>query len=675
MRRPRHKLQVSTFPFLAVLLGAMGSLIFLLLVMDRRAKLVALNKARAAQEARRTELTKADQTRQEDWERQRQALHETLAARERTLRDQLRTVHGELRQTSQKLETETGQQRKLQTLLEAEQSRLTKTRDALRERQAVSAQSTHLETASKEELARLTRDLIDLEHTLDSLKRWKKQVQPAYSLVPYGGARGANRIPIYVECTNAGMMFLPDGARLTGGDRDILPFRQEVEKRHGPLVKAEKRHDPFQPDPASLKPYVLFLIRPNGIESFYRGQNALRGFEIDFGYELVDAQWALDIPTQPVAMLTKQILPDPPSVSLKPKAAPGLPVGVPAAGQGADPVQPGEQLIRPGQGLPPVPLNPVSQNPGPAGQPPSPVRIGYEPEPFSKGQERTPGQIGGGGGPQIGRAAVPGQVGPEGSPAGSAPQQGSGQIGRSLGQVGPEGSPAGSAPQQGSGQIARGPGQAGTEQNPGLRFEATGKSENPPAPPTLSVRPGQPNSPPTPPLEGTLPALKVPGQVANEGVQVTETANAKRQAAEAASGPQAKSNSEPGAVRNPLSRLGTPSIAHEKAPPASPASLGRVIGNRDFVITIACYGEGVILTPGGKSFVWKGKTDPAGDEALVRAVSQLVTSRQATVRTGEPRYRVVLRFQVHEQGRRTYYRVYPLLENMRFAMVREDVEE
>jgi len=641
MRRPRHKLQVSTFPFLAVLLGAMGSLIFLLLVMDRRAKLVALNKARAAQEARRTELSKADQARHEDWERQRHALHETLAARDRTLHDQLLTVDRELRQTSQQLETETGQQRKLQTLLEAEQARLTKTRDALRERQAASLQSTHLEATSKEELARLTRDLLDLEQTLDSLKRWKKQERPAYSLVPYGGARGANRIPIYVECTNAGLMFLPDGARLTGGDRDILPFRQEVEKRHGPLVKAEKRNDPFQPDPASLKPYVLFLIRPNGIESFYRGQNALRGFEIDFGYELVDAQWALDIPTRPGAVLAKQILPDPPSVSLKPKAAPGLPAGVSAAGQGADPFQSGQQLIRPGQGLTSVPPNSV-----PAGQQPSPVRIGYEPEPFSKGLERSPGPIGDGGGPQIGRDAGPGNVGPARTPAGSGPPQGSGQIGR-------------------------GPGQAGTEQNPGLRFEATANSENPPAPMTPTLRPA-PSKSPASPLEGTLPALKVPGQVAKEGVQGTEAANAKQQVAE---GPQAKSDREPGEVRNPLSRLGTPSIGPEKAPPASPASLGRVIGNRDFVITIACHSEGVILTPGGKSFVWKGKTDPAADEALVRAVSQLVTSRQATVRTGEPRYRVVLRFQVHDQARRTYYRVYPLLENMRFAMVREDVEE
>ena len=37
MRRRRHKLEVSTFPFLAVLLCAMGSLILLLLVIDRRA--------------------------------------------------------------------------------------------------------------------------------------------------------------------------------------------------------------------------------------------------------------------------------------------------------------------------------------------------------------------------------------------------------------------------------------------------------------------------------------------------------------------------------------------------------------------------------------------------------------------------------------------------------------
>ena len=56
MKRSRHGLQVSTFPFLAVLLCTMGSLILLLLVMDRRGKAVARAKALLAldEQAERT---------------------------------------------------------------------------------------------------------------------------------------------------------------------------------------------------------------------------------------------------------------------------------------------------------------------------------------------------------------------------------------------------------------------------------------------------------------------------------------------------------------------------------------------------------------------------------------------------------------------------------------------
>src|SRR6478672_6720685 len=48
MRRSRRKLEVNTFPFLAVLLCAMGSFILLLMIMDRRAKIAAQNKAQDA---------------------------------------------------------------------------------------------------------------------------------------------------------------------------------------------------------------------------------------------------------------------------------------------------------------------------------------------------------------------------------------------------------------------------------------------------------------------------------------------------------------------------------------------------------------------------------------------------------------------------------------------------
>lgn len=567
MRRRRHTLQVSTFPFLAVLLGAMGSLIFLLLVMDRRAKLVARNKAREAHEARQAALSDADRARQDEWQRQRRELHQSLAVRDRELRGQLHAVSDDLQRSSQQIQAELDKHRQLQDLLDAEQARLTKAQASLRQRQALLLKSTQLEETSKAELARLTRDLLELEQSLDSLKRWKNQQQPTYSLVPYRGQRGAQRVPIYVECASAGLMFLPDGARLTGGDRDIALFRTEVEKRHGPLVKAQKRIDPFAPDPAAEKPYVLFLIRPTGIASFYRGQNALRGYQIDFGYELVDAEWTLTVPSQ--------------------------------------------------------------AHPTPANLHPPEVRSAVSRSPTT-------------------------------SPA--APHA------------------AQHAPQHAAPHIEPLP--SGQERSPVLRFETVAKSSgagqapaNAPTGGPLTFRPAPTKSGQSLP-DGPTPELKDPGQAPKGGAAASDGASAKRQPARSAPAPQLEFEEEPAPERNAMNRPATSNLASQKNVAAPPASLGRVIGNRDFVITLACYSEGVIVTPGGKSFVWSAKGDAARmDEAIVRAVSLLVTSRQATVRPGEPPYRPVLRFLVHEQGRRTYHRVYPLLENLRLPMVREDVEE
>src|SRR5260370_3728050 len=78
MKRRRHSLQVSTFPFLAVLLCAMGSLILLLLVIDRRAKVVARSKALEAVNQASAEDEKAAAASRDERERRRQTLHEQL---------------------------------------------------------------------------------------------------------------------------------------------------------------------------------------------------------------------------------------------------------------------------------------------------------------------------------------------------------------------------------------------------------------------------------------------------------------------------------------------------------------------------------------------------------------------------------------------------------------------
>jgi hypothetical protein len=106
----------------------------------------------------------------------------------------------------------------------------------------------------------------------------------------------------------------------------------------------------------------------------------------------------------------------------------------------------------------------------------------------------------------------------------------------------------------------------------------------------------------------------------------------------------------------------------KKPPPAM-----KLVGNRDFIITIDCYADHATVFPSGLQFRWTVANAAAVDQALTKAVVNLIERRQATVREGEPLYRPVIRFQVSPEGRRTYFRVYPLLEQLGVAMTRENV--
>src|SRR5262249_15320928 len=104
MRRPRRRLEVSTFPFLAVLLCAMGSLILLLLVLDRRAKAAARAHALAVardalaqrEEAARVASEEAARRAAEQAEERerRRALHEQLANEKEEVSGKLRSLEG-----------------------------------------------------------------------------------------------------------------------------------------------------------------------------------------------------------------------------------------------------------------------------------------------------------------------------------------------------------------------------------------------------------------------------------------------------------------------------------------------------------------------------------------------------------------------------------------------------
>ena len=100
-----------------------------------------------------------------------------------------------------------------------------------------------------------------------------------------------------------------------------------------------------------------------------------------------------------------------------------------------------------------------------------------------------------------------------------------------------------------------------------------------------------------------------------------------------------------------------------------------MLANRDYMITIECFKDVVALYPSGQVFSMANGADQSKlDEALVRSVLQLIARRQATVGTGETPYRPLLRFQIHPDAMRTYFHVYPLFENLRIPLTRENLD-
>jgi hypothetical protein len=311
MRARRHKLAVSTFPFLAVLLCAMGSLILILLVMDRKAHQAA--QARAKREAarlveertrsefaRRREEEQKQQQARAAWDQKREALHANLSRQQIELQLQMRKVRDQLREIADRLRYEQDTTTELRHKVQGEHDRL-KTEQQLLEGLRTTAQQTGEQSKeSSKTLQRMTADLLQMEQALKDLKAARQREQHTFSVVPYHGRRGESRRPIYVECTADDVIFHPERRIMPVTSRRFLlgqdqpastpdDVRAEVERRIA-------RQRAKATDSSSAVPYLLLLVRPDGIGTYCQFQSVLKDMTLDFGYEFIDADWVLDFP-------------------------------------------------------------------------------------------------------------------------------------------------------------------------------------------------------------------------------------------------------------------------------------------------------------------------------------------------------------------------------------------
>jgi hypothetical protein len=288
----------------------MGSLILVLLVMDRKAHKAAQARAQREaarlveesareQSARQAEREQLKQKALKEWEQKRAALNEKLTKEQIDLQLQMRKVREELQGIAARLHYEQDTTTQLRRKSQDERSRLQAEEQLLRTLRSSAKSTENQSKESSQALRRMTLDLLQMEQVLKDLKASKQREQKTFSVVPYHGRRGESRRPLYVECTSDGVIFHPERkamsivALIPGSSNSASEVRAEVERR----IAQQRQKLAGLPNNVDRTPYLLLLLRPSGVTTYHYFQRALRGLPLDFGYEFIDEDWVLDFPT------------------------------------------------------------------------------------------------------------------------------------------------------------------------------------------------------------------------------------------------------------------------------------------------------------------------------------------------------------------------------------------
>lgn len=277
-RRQSERLTVSLFPFLAVLICTLGILIVLLVISVQSAS------------------SEADQRAATSQEEQQQRLTEVLERGE-LMQFEAQNVELVRADVSQRLAISKSDRSYLQQQIKDLEFEARSVYLQYRELQKRRDQKRKLENedaVSDEELEQLSESLANVQRKIELNRLSTTQVtaKTNFQIVPYSGGGGTARRPIYVECDAKGLTLQPLGIRLSKTDfvdpnrignvldSALLAIREYYQK-HG-LADDE------------TKPYPLLVVRPEGAWAYSLARRAMKSWDDEFGYELVDRDVPLE---------------------------------------------------------------------------------------------------------------------------------------------------------------------------------------------------------------------------------------------------------------------------------------------------------------------------------------------------------------------------------------------
>ena len=329
MRRASTSPSIQLFPFLAVLVCAMGALILLLLVTTRKLRQVAVARAAAeaaeAEEAARPVIRPAPKTlpaptgptpdelaaREAERATRREAIaaaKKRQSAREAEWQRGVAEAEIALDQRRQRVADTQRELTELREKLQATETNLQQLIDRKSQLKSELDKDSKLRSKVEQEHAELSDAIAAAQKKLAELRRAHADAASKFAFIPYDGASGTTRRPVYIECTSTGIRFQPENQLLD--ENDLKGFTETF----NPLLVASQRlmqywreqsattDDPRRPS----RPYVLLLVRPKGTISYYVARKMLSQLGDDFGYELIEDDFELQLP--PADPLAKAVI-------------------------------------------------------------------------------------------------------------------------------------------------------------------------------------------------------------------------------------------------------------------------------------------------------------------------------------------------------------------------------
>jgi hypothetical protein len=270
-RRNRQDLVPSLFPFLAVLVCTLGTLILLL-------ALVSQNSATAAEEQAREEISQEASAIAAD----RDLLSESRAI---AMIDEA-TFHIDTIESIRDQQAADLEQRRDQlTHLEDHINRLKQ--DLHRLNSEMELASSDGETAQVDAATLvLLRDQIKQEELeIEQLREQTKNETPRVVIVPHKGPNGTTRRPIYIECTPEGLVIWPEGVKIETDQlknrrtRSANPLDAALRIARLHIMRVYGDADP---------PYPLLVVRPHGTDAYFQATAAMQDWDDQYGYEMLD---------------------------------------------------------------------------------------------------------------------------------------------------------------------------------------------------------------------------------------------------------------------------------------------------------------------------------------------------------------------------------------------------